>query len=130
MMVSFRFPRPFRPTLPMCSEAPPRLFEPYPFFFKTFFLCGSRIFLSPVFSDHHSRLFLVIFVVLSRLGSSLLLSSLVWYVFLLLPLFTFSCSGFRGSLKVTVCLLLYLLNHAYFLWAQLFFSFAHRGKAH
>ena len=29
--------------------------------------------------------------------------SLVWYIFLLLPLFTFSCSGFHGSLVVVVC---------------------------
>ena len=29
--------------------------------------------------------------------------SLVWYVFLLLPLFTFTCSGVRGSLLVVVC---------------------------
>ena len=29
--------------------------------------------------------------------------SLVWYVFLLLPLFIFTCSGVRGSLVVVVC---------------------------
>ena len=29
--------------------------------------------------------------------------SLIWYVFLLLPLFTFTCSGVRGSLVVIVC---------------------------
>ena len=29
--------------------------------------------------------------------------SLVWYVFLLLPLFTFTCSGVCGSLVVVFC---------------------------
>ena len=62
--------------------------------------------------------------------------SLVWYVFLLLPLFTCTWSGVRGSLVVVVCpffptflarnfiflsfvrLPFHLPNHAYFLWAQ------------
>ena len=60
--------------------------------------------------------------------------SLVWYVFLLLPLFIFACSRVCGSLVVIVCTLcptffcwnfpflsfvrlsLHFLNHAYFLW--------------
>ena len=107
-------PRPFNTVLPCSSNL---------------FLYGLRIFLSRIFSDHRSRLLLVIFVVLSLLGSSLLFSSQVWYVYLLLPLFTFSCSGFHGSLVVIVCLLLYSHNHAYFLWAQSFFWSKHRGKA-
>ena len=73
-------------------------------FFKPLSL-WSRIFLPRNFSDHRSRLLLVVSVVLSCLGSSLLFSSLVWYVFLLLPLFTFSCSGFHGFPMVIVCLL-------------------------
>ena len=50
-------------------------------------------------------MFLVVSIVLSRLGLSLLFSFLVWYVFLLLPLFSFSCSRFYGSLVVIVCFL-------------------------
>ena len=42
-------------------------------------------------------------IVLSLLELFLLFLSLVWYVFLLLPLFTFTCSGFCGSLVVVVC---------------------------
>ena len=48
---------------------------------------------------------LVVSIILSRLGSSLLFPFLVWYVFLLLPLFAFSCSRFCGSLVVIVCFL-------------------------
>ena len=112
----------------MFLEVPNCYLNHIPLFFKPFSL-WSQIFLSRIFSDHRSRLILVVSVVLSCLGSSLLFSSLVWYIFILLPLFTFSCSGFRGSLVVIVCLLLYSPNHAYFLWAQSFFWSAHRGKA-
>ena len=45
----------------------------------------------------------MISIVLSRLELFLASFSLVWYVFLLLPLFTFACSGVRGSLVVVVC---------------------------
>ena len=45
----------------------------------------------------------MIYIVLSRLGLLLVSLSLVWYVFLLLPLFTFTCSRVRGSLVVIVC---------------------------
>ena len=121
MMASLRLPRPYRLTFLVFLEAPPRLFEPYPLFFKPFFFAVFWIFLSRVFSYHGSRLFLVIAFILSRLRLSLLCSSLAWYVFLLLPLFTFSCSGSSGSLVVTVCPLLYSLNHANFFWSQSFF---------
>ena len=82
---------------PVSLEAPCSYLNHIPLFFKPLSL-WSRIFLPRNFSDHCSRLLLVVFVVLSRLGLRLLFSFLVWYVFLLLPLFTFSCSGFRGSL--------------------------------
>ena len=42
-------------------------------------------------------------IILSRLELFLIFLSLVWYVFLLLPLFTFTCSRVRGSLMVVVC---------------------------
>ena len=94
-----RFSHPFRLTFPVFLKAPHDYLNRIPLFFKPLSL-WSRIFLSRNFFDHRSRLLLVVSVVLSHLGSSLLFSSLVWYVFLLLPLFTFSCSGFRGSLVV------------------------------
>ena len=45
----------------------------------------------------------MIYIVLSRLQYFLVFLSLVWYVFLLLPLFIFTCSRVRGSLVVVVC---------------------------
>ena len=45
----------------------------------------------------------MISTVLCRLALFLASLSLVWYVFLLLPLCTFTCSGVRGSLVVVVC---------------------------
>ena len=45
----------------------------------------------------------MISIVLSRLELFLASLSLVWYVFLLLPMFTFTCSRVRGSLVVVVC---------------------------
>ena len=45
----------------------------------------------------------MISIVLSRLKLFLVSLSLVWYVSLLLPLFTFACYGVRGSLVVVVC---------------------------
>ena len=41
-------------------------------------------------------------IVLSRVELFLVFLFLVWYVFLLLPLFTFTCYGVRGSLVVVV----------------------------
>ena len=99
-----RFLRPFQLTFPVFLEAPHDYLYRIPMFFKPLSL-WSWISFSRHLSDHHSRLLLVVSVGLSHLGSSLLLSSLVWYVFLLLPLFTFSCSRFRGSLVVIVCLI-------------------------
>ena len=87
------FSCPFRLTFPVFLKAPHGYLNRIPLFFKPLSL-WSRIFLSRNFSNHRSRLLLVVSVVLSRF----LFSSLVWYVFLLLPLFTFSYSGFRGSL--------------------------------
>ena len=55
------------------------------------------------FPDYRVGLFWVISIVLSRLELFLVFRSLVWYVFLLPPLFTFTCSGVRGSLVVVVC---------------------------
>ena len=104
MMASLRLLRPFRLAFPMFLDAPHGYFNRIPLFLNPLSL-WSQIFLPRNFSNHHSRLLLVVFVVLSRLGSSLLFSSLVWCVFLLLPLFTFSCSEFCGSLLVIVCLL-------------------------
>ena len=45
----------------------------------------------------------MISIALSRLGLFLVSLSLAWYVFLLLPLLTFTCFGVRGSLVVVVC---------------------------
>ena len=45
----------------------------------------------------------MISIVLSRLELFIVSLSLVWYVILLLLLFTFTCSGVRGSLVVIVC---------------------------
>ena len=45
----------------------------------------------------------MISIVLSSLELFLVSLSLVWYVFFLLPLFTFTCSGVHGSLVVVVC---------------------------
>ena len=91
-----QFSHPFRLTFPVFLEAPHDYLYHIPLFFKPL-SPWSQISLSRNFSDYRSRLLLVVSIGLSRLGSSLLLSSLVWYVFLLLPLFTFSFSGFRGS---------------------------------
>ena len=77
----------------------------------------------------------MISIVLSRLELFHVSLSLVWYVFLLLLMFTFTCSGVRGSLVVVFCLFfpiffvlnfaflsfvrlpLKFLDHAYLLWA-------------
>ena len=45
----------------------------------------------------------MISIILSRLEYFLVFLSLVWYVFLLLPLFIFTCAGVHGSLVVVVC---------------------------
>ena len=74
----------------------------FPPFFKPLSL-WSRIFFFSNFPDYHVGLFWVVSIVLSHLELFLVFLSLVWYVFLLLPLFTFSCSRFRGSLVVVVC---------------------------
>ena len=104
MMASLRISRPFRLKFPVFLEAPHDYLNRIPLFFKPL-SPWSQIFHPRNFSNHCSRLLLVVSVVLSRLGSSLLFSSLVWYVVLFLPLFTFSCSGFCGSLVVIACLL-------------------------
>ena len=101
MMMAFsRFLHPFQLMFPVFLEVPHGYLNRIPLFFKPLSL-WSRIFLSRNFSDHRSRLLMVVSVILSRF----LFSSLVWYVLLLFPLFTFSCSGFRGSLMVIICLL-------------------------
>ena len=66
------------------------------------FLCGLGFFFSN-FPYYHVGLFWVVSIVLSRLELFLVFLSLIWYIFLLLPLFTFICSGVRGSLEVVVC---------------------------
>ena len=101
---------------PVFLEAPHCYLNNIPMFFKPLSL-WSWIFLSRNFFDHRSRLLLVVSVVLSRLGSSLLFSSLVWYAFLLLPLFTFSCSGFRGSLVVDAFLVPPFFFFFFYLWS-------------
>ena len=45
----------------------------------------------------------MISIVLSHLELFLASLSLVWFVFILLPLFSFTYSGVRGSLVVVVC---------------------------
>ena len=55
------------------------------------------------FPDYRVGLFWVVSIILSRLKLFLMFLSLVWYIFLLLPLFTFTCSGVRGPLVVVVC---------------------------
>ena len=87
---------------PVFLEVPHIYLNYITLFFKPLFM-WFQIFLSRTFSDHRLRLLLVVFVILSRLGLSLSFSSLFWYVFFS-PLFTFNCSGFRGSLVVIVCL--------------------------
>ena len=103
MMASLRLSCPFQLTFPVFLKALHGYLNRISLFFKPLSL-WPRIFHPRNFSDYRSRLLLVVSVVLSRLGSSLLFSSLVWYVALLLPMFTFSCFGFHGSLVVIACL--------------------------
>ena len=77
MMAYLRLSCPFRLTFSVFLEAPHGYLNRIPLFFKPLSLC-SQIFLSRNFSDHRSRLLLVVSIVLSLLGSCLLFSSLVW----------------------------------------------------
>ena len=85
------FPLLFNPSYQFSSFFISSVFQPS-------FSVASNFFAFSSFSDYHVGLFWVISVVLSRLELFLVSLSLVWYVLLLLLLFTFTCSGVRGSL--------------------------------
>ena len=67
----------------------------FPLFFEPLSL-WSRIFFFSNFPDYRVGLFWVVSIIISCLELSIVFFSLVWYIFLLLPLF-------RGSLVVIVC---------------------------